>query len=147
LVFLRRKGRAKPSTKKSPEQGKFNPADIPFSGEKNGYDKKDDYLCKNATGMTTRDTYMNKLRKFASEHGEEYGIRRIGIFGSVAREQHNADSDVDIYYEGPSLGLKSLTGLPLILESYLGVRVDVVRDHKGLDAAFRNRILKDVVYA
>jgi predicted nucleotidyltransferase len=89
---------------------------------------------------------MRKLRKFAAEHGAEYGIRRIGIFGSVAREQHGVHSDVDIYYEGVSLGLKSLTGLPLALESYLGVPVDVVRDHKGLDPAFRSRILKDVVY-
>jgi predicted nucleotidyltransferase len=90
---------------------------------------------------------MRKLRKFASEHGAEYGIRRIGIFGSVAREQHNADSDVDIYYEGEPRGLKSLTGLPNALEECLGVPVDVVRNHKGLDSAFLNRILKDVVYA
>ncbi len=89
---------------------------------------------------------MRKLRKFAAEHGAEYGISRIGIFGSVAREEHGDGSDVDIYYEGTALGLKSLTGLPQALESYLGTQVDVVRDHKGLDPAFRNRILRDVIY-
>lgn len=96
--------------------------------------------------MTTRDTYVRKLREFASEHGAEYGIRQIGIFGSVARGQHRPGSDVDIYYEGTPLGLKSLTGLPRALETYLGTPVDVVRNHKGLDPTFRQQILKDVVY-
>ncbi len=96
--------------------------------------------------MLTRDTYLRKLRKFASEHGAEYGISRIGIFGSVARGDNTSQSDVDVYYEGVPLGLKSLTGLPLALENYLGATVDVVRDHKGLDPAFRDRILKDVIY-
>jgi predicted nucleotidyltransferase len=86
------------------------------------------------------------LRQFVSEHGREYGILRIGIFGSVARDQQTERSDVDIYYEGPALGLKSLTGLPRALEDYLGVPVDVVRDHRGLNPAFRNRIMKEVVY-
>ncbi len=96
--------------------------------------------------METRDTYLGKLRRFVSDHGAEYGVRRIGIFGSVARGDNTSDSDVDIYYEGVPLGLKSLTGLPRALESYLGAQVDVVREHKGLDPAFRDRILKDVVY-
>jgi predicted nucleotidyltransferase len=86
------------------------------------------------------------LREFISEHGTEYGILRIGIFGSVARGQQTPASDVDIYYEGPALGLKSLTGLPHALEDYLGVPVDVVRDHEGLNPAFRSRIMKEVVY-
>ncbi len=89
---------------------------------------------------------MIKLRKFTAEHGAAYGISRIGIFGSVARGEHTAKSDVDIYYEGRPLGLKSLTGLPQALETYLNARVDVVREHKGLDPAFRNLILSDIHY-
>jgi predicted nucleotidyltransferase len=64
----------------------------------------------------------------------------------VARGEHRKDSDVDVYYEGVALGLKSLTGLPRALEDYLGVPVDVVREHKGLDTAFRNKILSEVRY-
>ncbi len=96
--------------------------------------------------MTTQKEYIRLLRKFVSEHGDEYGIIRMGIFGSVARGQQTEDSDVDIYYEGVALGLKSLTGLPQALENYLGTPVDVVREHKGLNAAFRNRIRKEIVY-
>jgi len=96
--------------------------------------------------MTTKEQYISLLRRFVSEHGTEYGISSIGIFGSVARDQQTADSDVDIYYEGPALGLKSLTGLPQALSEYLGVSVDVVRGHDKLNPSFRNRIMKEMIY-
>jgi predicted nucleotidyltransferase len=53
---------------------------------------------------------------------------------------------VDIYYEGPALGLKSLTGLPLAISEYLGAPVDVVRGHKGLSPSFHNRIKSEIIY-
>jgi Predicted nucleotidyltransferases len=96
--------------------------------------------------MATKEEYIRLLREFVSEHGSKYGIARIGIFGSVARGEQTPGSDVDIYYEGPALGLKSLTGLPRELENYLGVPVDVVREHNGLNPAFRKRIMREVVY-
>jgi len=96
--------------------------------------------------MKSTEHYTDLLRKFLLEHGAEYGISRIGIFGSVAKGQQTEISDVDIYYEGPALGLKSLTGLPQALSEYLGTPVDIVRDHKGLNPAFRDRIMKEVIY-
>ncbi len=96
--------------------------------------------------MATREQYISLLRRFVAEHGAEYGISRIGIFGSVARGQQTQGSDVDIYYEGPALGLKSLTGLPQALSEFLEAPVDVVRGHSGLNPSFHNRILKEVVY-
>jgi predicted nucleotidyltransferase len=96
--------------------------------------------------MNTREQYIPILRKFVAEHGVEYGIMRIGIFGSVARGEQTDTSDVDIYYEGSALGLKSLTGLPQALSEYLDAPVDVVREHDGLNSSFRNRIMKEVIY-
>ena len=96
--------------------------------------------------MNTKEQYLSMLRKFVAEHGEEYGIKRIGIFGSVARGEQTETSDVDVYYEGPALGLKSLTGLPQVLSEYLGAPVDVVREHGGLNSYLRNSIKKEVTY-
>ena len=42
------------------------------------------------------------------------------------------NSDIDIYYEGKSLGLKSLVEFPEKLEKFFGVPVDVVRKHNNL---------------
>lgn len=42
--------------------------------------------------MTTTSEYIEALRGYKTEKAELYGIARIGIFGSVARNEQNADS-------------------------------------------------------
>jgi predicted nucleotidyltransferase len=96
--------------------------------------------------METTTHYLQKLQQFKQLYSSEYGIERIGIFGSVARGEQTEKSDIDIYYEGKSLGLKSLVEFPEKLEEYLGMPVDVVRKHSNLRPTFVKRIMKDVVY-
>jgi len=96
--------------------------------------------------MNTKDQYISVLREFVAKYGAEYGIKRLGIFGSVARNEQSEMSDVDVYYEGAALGLKSLAGLPQALSEYLDVPVDVIREHENLNPVFRNRILKEIIY-
>lgn len=96
--------------------------------------------------MTTREEYIRLLRKFVSEHGSEYGISRIGIFGSIARGQQTEDSDVDILIEAPVLDLLSLIGIKHQLEELLGSSVDIVRKTEYMPEQFRTRVEKEVVY-
>jgi predicted nucleotidyltransferase len=96
--------------------------------------------------MKTTDEYLQKLKQFKQQYADEYGIERIGIFGSVARGEQTESSDIDIYYEGKSLGLKSLVGFPAALEKFLGIPVDVVRKHNNLRPSFVKRIMNDIVY-
>jgi predicted nucleotidyltransferase len=95
--------------------------------------------------MQTKE-FVDKLRQFKQQYSLEYGIERIGIFGSTARGEQNKDSDIDIYYEGKSMGLKSLVDLPMQLEEFLGMPVDVVRKHDNLRPAFVKRIMRDIIY-
>lgn len=44
------------------------------------------------------------LKDFKIRQAGKYGILRMGIFGSVARNQQTESSDVDIYYEGETKG-------------------------------------------
>ena len=97
--------------------------------------------------METRNEYVHKLTQFKQLYSTEYGIERIGIFGSVARNEQTENSDIDIYYEGKSLGLKSLVELPMALEKFFGTSVDVVRKHNNLRPSFLNHIMQDIVYA
>ena len=90
--------------------------------------------------------YLNKLRQFNQQYSSEYGIERIGIFGSIARGEQTTDSDIDIYYEGKPMGFKSLVELPMHLEEFLGMPVDVVRKHENLRPAFVKRIMRDIIY-
>jgi predicted nucleotidyltransferase len=96
--------------------------------------------------MKTTNEYIRLLRDYKRQHAAEYGIERMGIFGSVARNEQKEDSDIDIYYEGPSMGLKSFVRLPRELEDVLGAPVDVIRRHGNLQPHFVERIMKDIIY-
>ena len=43
--------------------------------------------------------YISILRKYLSTKADAYGITKIGIFGSVARNEQTEDSDVDVCVE------------------------------------------------
>ena len=96
--------------------------------------------------MDKRAEYMNTLRRFKQEHGNEYGITRIGIFGSVARNEHTEESDVDVLVEAPVLDLLSMVGIRSQLEEMMGVPVDVVRRTEYMRPRFKARVEREVVY-
>jgi len=96
--------------------------------------------------MDKRLKYMNILQRFKQEHGNEYGITRIGIFGSVARNEHTEESDVDVLVEAPVMSLLSRIGVKYQLEEMMGVPVDVVRKTEYMRPRFKARIEKEVIY-
>jgi predicted nucleotidyltransferase len=96
--------------------------------------------------MKTTNEYIHLLRTYKRNHAAEYGIKRIGIFGSVARGEQREDSDVDVYFESPSMGLFKMGGLMCDLEDLFGTRVDLIHKHKNLQPSFLHRIEKDMIY-
>jgi predicted nucleotidyltransferase len=74
-----------------------------------------------------------------------YGARRVRVFGSVARGEADAQSDVDFLVElDPGRSLLDLGGLQFELEALLGRPVDVVTE-RGLKARIRERVLREAV--
>lgn len=74
-----------------------------------------------------RETVMARwpdVRRLA----DDYGATRIRLFGSVARGEDRADSDIDILVAFPRVYdlLKQRVGLELALEDMLGRRIDLV---------------------
>ena len=96
--------------------------------------------------MGTKVEYMNILQRFKQEHGSKYGITSIGLFGSVARDEHTEESDVDVLVEAPEMGLFIRMDIKQRLEEMMGVPVDVVRKSKFMRPRFKARIEKEVVY-
>jgi len=75
----------------------------------------------------------------------KYGARRVRIFGSIARGEADASSDVDFLVElGTGRSLLDLGGLQFKLEALLGHQVDVVTE-RGLKPLMRGRILQEAV--
>lgn len=79
-------------------------------------------------------------------NASQYGIIRMGIFGSVARQEQNENSDIDIYIEGELKGFFALSGIKNDLEELLGCSVDIVRLRNKMDAFLKQRIIKEGIY-
>ena len=76
--------------------------------------------------MLTRDDVVKKLRDQRSYLATEYGVSKIGIFGSYAKGHATPNSDVDLVveFEKP-IGFRFIE-LAEYLELLLGQRVDLL---------------------
>lgn len=73
------------------------------------------------------------------------GASKVRVFGSVARGENDAASDVDFLVEmEPGRSLLDLGGLWHDLNVLLGGKVDVVTEN-GLRERIRERVLKEAV--
>ncbi|MDY7104725.1 MAG: nucleotidyltransferase family protein [Actinomycetota bacterium] len=73
------------------------------------------------------------------------GASNIRVFGSVARDEATASSDVDLLVElEPGRSLVDLGGLVMDLAELLGVDVDVITEG-GLTPRMRARVLAEAV--
>jgi predicted nucleotidyltransferase len=76
--------------------------------------------------MKTREEVLRILEREKPELVHRYGLKRLALFGSYAREDQHEASDVDILVEvEPSIGL-GFVELADRLEDALGIRVEVV---------------------
>ncbi len=77
---------------------------------------------------------------------EKYGVANVRIFGSVARGESTADSDLDLLIDVVDLSRFSWGGGGLVadLENLLGCEVDLVTT-KGLHWYIRDKILDEAV--
>ena len=74
-----------------------------------------------------------------------YGIRRIRIFGSVARGQAGPDSDLDVLVDfDPGRSLLDQVGFEQDLQALLGCPVEVVAEG-GLSPYLERRILREAI--
>jgi predicted nucleotidyltransferase len=96
--------------------------------------------------MNTQAEYMNILQRFKQEHSEEYGITSMGIFGSVARNEHTEESDVDVLVETRVADLFMLADIRQQLEEMMGISVDVVRKSEYMRPRFKARVEREVIY-
>jgi uncharacterized protein len=78
---------------------------------------------------------------------ENFGVKSIAIFGSVARNEARGDSDVDVLVEfAVPVGFFELIRLERHLGNLFGRRVDLTTPG-GLKRQLRDHILREAVYA
>ena len=75
-----------------------------------------------------------------------YQVRELAVFGSAARGEARADSDIDLLVEflpGAHIGLMDYAGLMLDLAKLLGRKVDLVSKN-GLKPLIRASVLGEM---
>ena len=87
----------------------------------------------------------NKLYKLYWVLKQRFGIYSLRLFGSVARGEHQAGSDVDVCVEMEP-NLYRLISLKQRLEALLKCPVDVVRVNRNMSPFLKSEIEKDGVY-
>jgi len=96
--------------------------------------------------MINKEHIIALLKKYKKEQSKQFGVIKMGIFGSVARGSANESSDIDIVVELNKRNLLNRIGLKMSLEDFLGVPVDVVAYREDLSPLLKERITKDVIY-
>lgn len=89
---------------------------------------------------------LHAQRDTINSLGQQYGARRIRVFGSVARREERASSDVDFLVEFPRGYDLFAQRIPLTdqLAQLLGRRVEVIPEHE-LNRHIRERVLHEAV--
>jgi len=80
---------------------------------------------------------------------DKYGIRRIGIFGSYAREEQSVKSDIDILIEMDSATeniFDKRLQLRELLEEQFAKNVDICHA-QAIKPIFKDIIFKEAIYA
>jgi uncharacterized protein len=81
----------------------------------------------------------------SKEYLERYGVVKIGIFGSYARNEQTESSDIDILIElNQPIGLEFMS-IKFFLEGELGISVDLGTEAM-LKEPIREQVLKEVIY-
>ena len=93
--------------------------------------------------LLTQKEVLEILRNNLPFLKEKYGVRKIAIFGSFAKEIQKEDSDIDIIieFEKP-IGLKFVE-LAEYIETILGKEVDILTP-EGVKSIRYNEVVEDI---
>jgi uncharacterized protein len=90
---------------------------------------------------------LSILGEYKSRVAKEYGILKIGVFGSAARNESTEDSDVDVVIHILKPDLFILSGIKSDLEERLNRPVDIVTYRESMNRFLKKRIDGGAIYA
>ena len=91
---------------------------------------------------------LELIRAHENDLKSNFHVKRIAVFGSHARGDEHADSDVDmlVEFEEGQKTFDNFMDLKLYLEDLFKKEVDLVT-HKALRPELKSNILRDAIYA
>lgn len=96
--------------------------------------------------IKSRETILKELRRIKPDLAKLYGVTKIGIFGSFARNEIREDSDVDVVVEMREPDLFYMVHIKEALEESFKMSVDVIRYREMMNSRLKARIDREAVY-
>ena len=93
----------------------------------------------------TQKLILDFLKSHKSQLVSDYGVTKIGLFGSYAKNTAHQDSDIDIVIEAKKHDFFMREDLKEYLENAFGVSVDVGYID-SIRKFYRDKIDKDILY-
>lgn len=93
-----------------------------------------------------RDHVLSQLGTRSPEIAERFGIIRLAIFGSIARDEFSDGSDLDVLieFQDGQATLENYMELKFFLEDLFGCKVDLVTE-TALRKEFRPYVERDLI--
>lgn len=93
-----------------------------------------------------KEEVIRKIRE-SREKIKEFGVKRIGLFGSVLRGEATEKSDIDIVveFEEGKKNFENFMGLAFFLEELFGRKIDLLTP-ESISPYIRPYIEKEIVY-
>jgi predicted nucleotidyltransferase len=95
----------------------------------------------------TSNEILSILRKEKPYLRKEFGVLKIGLFGSCVRDTPGPESDVDLLVELTEPRYDFLVGLQMHLEKKIDKPIELIRKRPGMRDRFLKRIEAQVRYA
>jgi predicted nucleotidyltransferase len=98
--------------------------------------------------LMNKQNILDYLKSNKERYSKQFGVRFIGLFGSLARDEANKNSDIDILYEieeNKKLSMFKYLKLISELEKKFHTKIDLVRD-ATLKPQIKNFVYQDLVY-
>ena len=93
-----------------------------------------------------KNSILAFLRLYKKMNQKKYHIKKMGIFGSIARNEFSDDSDIDIVVELAKQDLFYLIGIKQDIEDEFNKHVDIVSYRENMNSFLKNRINHEAIY-
>jgi predicted nucleotidyltransferase len=93
-----------------------------------------------------KDDVLEKLKKFKVANQDIYGILALGLFGSVAKDNANEESDIDVCVKTKNADMFAMVHMKEELQKMLSKSVDIVRVRDKMNPYLKKRIENEAIY-
>ena len=93
-----------------------------------------------------RKNIIKLIEKYKNETKYKNNIRRIGIFGSYAREEDSDSSDIDVFVDLISPKMFDMIGIKQDLENLTKRNIDIEMLRERMNHFLKAKIEKEGIY-